>query len=107
MPEDLKNKPAYKCNAYRDMEFGWETVEDLSAGARKIREKGARYLPVEPAEDRGKDYPIRLSRALLFNAFERILNDLVVMAFRKEPKLGADVPEIIRGIEWAEGQSKL
>ena len=29
------------------------------------------------------------------------------MVFRKEPKLGKDVPKIIRGREEAEGQSKL
>lgn len=107
MAEDTKNNPAYKCKAYGEMELDWETVEDLSAGARKVRDKGAKYLPVEPAEDRGKDYPIRLSRALLFNAFERTLNGLVGMAFRKEPKLGTDVPEIIRGREEAKGLLKL
>src|SRR5262245_28234978 len=89
------------------MALDWEIVEDLSAGVRAIRNKGAKYLPVEPAEDRGKDYPIRLSRALLFNAFERTLNGLVGMVFRKEPKLGSDVPAAIRGREAAEGQSKL
>src|SRR5262245_33275265 len=56
---------------------------------------------------RGKDYPILLSRALLFNAFERTLNGRVGMAFRKEPKLGSDVPEIIRGREEAQGQSRV
>jgi uncharacterized protein DUF4055 len=102
-----KNKPNYKCKEYGEMARDWEIVDDLSAGARALREKGAKYLPVEPAEDRGKDYPIRLSRALLFNAFERTLNGLVGMVFRKEPKLGTDVPEIIRGREAAEKQSKL
>lgn len=101
-----KNKPNYKCADYREMACDWEIVEDLSKGARHLRSMGAKYLPVEPAEDRAKDYPIRLSRALLFNAFERTLNGLVGMVFRKEPKLGADVPEVIRGREAAESQSK-
>ena len=89
------------------MALDWAVVEDLSSGARELRKKGAVYLPVEPAEDAGKDYPIRLSRALLFNAFERTLNGLVGMVFRKEPKLGADVPERIRGREAAEGKPKV
>lgn len=108
MPEQQEqNKPNYKSREYREMAFDWEIVEDLSAGARKMREMGTKYLPVEPAENAVKDYPIRLSRALLFNAFERTLNGLVGMVFRKEPKLSADVPEIIRGREAAEKQSKL
>lgn len=102
-----KNKPNYKCADYREMACDWEIVDDLSKGARHLRSMGAKYLPIEPAEDRGKDYPIRLSRALLFNAFERTLNGLVGMVFRKEPKLGTDVPEAIRGREAAEGRSKL
>jgi hypothetical protein len=89
------------------MAFDWEIVDDLSKGARHLRSLGSKYLPVEPAEDRAKDYPIRLSRALLFNAFERTLNGLVGMVFRKEPKLGTDVPEVIRGREAAEGRSKV
>lgn len=107
MAENENNKPNYTCEAYREMAYDWEVVEDLSKGARHLRKLGGKYLPVEPAEDRVKDYPVRLSRALLFNAFERTLNGLVGMVFRKEPKLGADVPEIIRGRESAEGKSKL
>jgi uncharacterized protein DUF4055 len=102
-----KNKPNYKCKDHQDMAWDWEIVEDLSKGTRHLRSLGSKYLPVEPAEDRAKDYPVRLSRALLFNAFERTLNGLVGMVFRKEPKLGADVPEVVRGREAAEGRSKL
>jgi hypothetical protein len=101
------NKPNYKCEAHKEMAYDWEIVDDLSKGARHLRTLGAKYLPVEPAEDRSKDYPVRLSRALLFNAFERTLNGLVGMVFRKEPKLGPDVPEVIRGREGADSQSSL
>ena len=102
-----KNKPNYKCDTFEEISCDWETVEDLSKGTRHLRSKGARYLPVEPAENVGKDYPVRLSRALLFNAFERTLNGLVGMVFRKEPKFAKDVPEIIRGREETEGKSKI
>jgi hypothetical protein len=105
--EELKNQPNYKCRDYCEMAYDWEIVEDLSKGARHLRSLGAKYLPVEPAEDRAKDYPIRLGRALLFNVFERTLNGLVGMAFRKEPKLSADVPEIIRSREAAKGRSAI
>jgi hypothetical protein len=99
--EDLKNKPAYKCNAYRDMELGWKIVRDVSLGALHLRELRAEYLPFEPAED-FRDFSIRLARAIFFNAFERTLHGLAGMVFRKEPKLSKDVPEIIRGREAAE-----
>jgi hypothetical protein len=52
-----KNNSNYKCADYREMACDWEIVEDLSKGTRHLRKMGAKYLPVEPAEDRGKDYP--------------------------------------------------
>jgi hypothetical protein len=50
-----KSKPNYKCKEYGEMALDWEVVDDISAGARALRQKGAKYLPVKPAEDRGKD----------------------------------------------------
>jgi hypothetical protein len=104
--EDLKNKPAYKCAAYQKMELGWKIVRDVSGGTLHLRESKSEYLPVEPAED-FRDFSIRLSRAIFFNAFERTLHGLVGMVFRKEPKLGKDVPEIIRGREGRNDQEEL
>src|SRR5262249_12920730 len=83
------------------MKRAWGYVRDVCEGTLHLRDFGIRYLPIEPAED-SRDFSIRLSRAIFFNAFERTLHGLVGMVFRKEPKLGKDVPEIIRGREAAE-----
>src|SRR5262249_2417053 len=84
------------------MEEAWKNVCGVSGGTLHLRNRGSKYLPIEPAENRTQDYPIRLSRAIFFNAFERTLHGLVGMVFRKEPKFSKDVPEIIRGREAAE-----
>ncbi|MGH9769323.1 MAG: DUF4055 domain-containing protein [Blastocatellia bacterium] len=102
MIED-KNKPNYQNSAYCEMQKDWDIVCDLNGGIRALREKGAEYIPPEPAEDIQKDYPGRRKRAVLFNVFTRTLGGLVGMVFRKEPKLGTDAPETIRGREASEG----
>lgn len=106
MAEDLKNQPNYTNAAYRKMERGWTVMRDTCGGTLHLRDKGTAYLPQEPAE-KNEHYGVRLSRAIFFNAVERTLHGLVGMVFRKEPKLSEDVPEIIRGREAAEGQSKI
>lgn len=80
------------------MARAWQIVADVCAGTLQLRERGAIYLPQESAE-RPEHYSYRLSRAIFFNAFERTLNALVGMVFRKDPALSADAPEAIRGRE--------
>jgi hypothetical protein len=99
--EDLKNQPDFCNAAYKAMERAWAIIRDTCAGTLHLRDQGSRYLPIEPAEDT-RDFEIRRSRAIFFNAVERTLNGLVGMVFRKEPKLGDDVPEAIRGREATE-----
>jgi len=89
------------------MERDWELVCDLNGGIRALLKRDSRYLPIEPAEDTQKDYLSRRRRAVLFNIFTRTLAGLVGMVFRTEPKLGADVPEMIRGREEAKGITAL
>ena len=101
MAEDLKNQPDFCNAAYKAMERAWAIIRDTCAGTLHLRDQGSRYLPIEPAEDT-RDFEIRRSRAIFFNAVERTLNGLVGMVFRKEPKLGDDVPEAIRGREATE-----
>jgi hypothetical protein len=62
----------------------------------------AHFFEFVEGEDSAKiraHYNYRLARAIFFNAVERTLHGLVGMVFRKEPKLGDDVPEAIRGRE--------
>jgi hypothetical protein len=83
------------------MARAWAIMRDTCAGTLHLRDQGSRYLPIEPAEDT-RDFEIKRSRAIFFNAVERTLNGLVGMVFRKEPKFGDDVPEATRGREAAE-----
>ena len=101
-----KSKASYTCKAYDLMKLDWPIMADTVAGTRQMRSKGERYLPKEPAE-KDAHYNYRLSRAIFFNGTERTLTGLVGMVFRKEPKLGEDVPELIRGVEGADEQAKV
>jgi hypothetical protein len=81
-------------------------MRDTCAGTIHLREQGSRYLPIEPAEDT-RDFEIRRSRAIFFNAVERTLHGLVGLVFRKEPTLGDDAPDAIRGREANDTAPKL
>lgn len=74
---------------YRDALQDWQTVRDVVAGERKIREGGTRYLPRPNPLDLSKDaeerYRQYLSRASFFNATGRTLQGLVGIAFRRWP----------------------
>lgn len=102
MAEDQKNKPSYCCHAYHAMKPAWRIMADTTAGTLRLRNVdtllNAYYLPAEPAE-KTDHYTYRKARAIFFNATQRTLHGLVGMVFRKEPKLGEDVPEVIRGVE--------
>lgn len=106
MAEDLKNRPDYCCAAYKAMERAWAIMRDTCAGTLHLRDQGSRYLPIEPAEDTC-GLEIRRNRAIYFNAVERMLNGLVGLVFCKEPTLGDEAPEAIRGREATETASAL
>src|SRR5262245_57801088 len=82
----------------------WEIMSDTVAGTLRMREKRELYLPKEPGE-KPEHYAYRLERATFFNAVDRTLNGLTGMVFRNEPKLGENVPEIIKGREAAGEQA--
>jgi hypothetical protein len=104
--EDLKSQPNYCCAAYEAMARAWAIMRDTCAGTLHLRDQGSRYLPIEPAEDT-RDFEIRRSRANFFNAVGRTLHRLVGLVFRKEPTLGDDAPEAIRGREATDTASAL
>lgn len=98
MANQANNQADYKCGAHQKMSRNWSIVRDVGEGTLRLREAGSLYLPAEKAE-KSEAYQIRLDRAILFNAFDRALHSLVGMVFRKEPTLGPDVPEQMRGRE--------
>ena len=86
------NKPNYHREEHDSMERNWDIVEAVSEGTLTLRDGGAKWLPLEPAEDQ-RDFAIRLRRAIFFNAFERTLHGLVGLVFRKDPTLASDNPD--------------
>lgn len=95
MSEADKNSPAYHCAAHDEMERRWAVIDAVAGGTLALRDGGAQWLPMEPAED-ARDFEIRRKRAIFFNAFERTLHGLVGMVFRKEPTLAADNPPALQ-----------
>lgn len=90
------NSPAYECAEYRAQLEALTIVRDLRAGTMHLRTQGEKYLPLEPEEE-ARDYKIRLSRAVCFNAFDRAVSSMTGLIFRREPELQEDVPVEIRG----------
>lgn len=95
--EKDKNQPNYHRDEHDQMERNWDIVDAVSGGTLELRDGGAKWLPLEPAEDQ-RDFAIRLRRAIFFNAFERTLHGLVGLVFRKDPQLSEDNPEEIQAL---------
>lgn len=73
-----------------------QLCRDLWGGNETVKAVGMTYLPKAPGET-SANYATRLARSVFFNAFRRSVEGLVGLVFRKDPVLGEDVPEPIRG----------
>jgi len=93
--EDKTNQPDYHNPAYDAMNPAWQIVSDVSGGTARMRDKGATYLPQEPAE-KPDAYNRRKNRSVFFNAYSRTRDALVGMVFKSDPELQDDVPEKIK-----------
>lgn len=69
-------------------------VRTLWGGIEELRRQAQRFLPKAPGEDHA-NYQSRLNRTAFFNAFRRSVEGLAGLAFRTDPILGDDVPEVI------------
>lgn len=98
------NNPDYKNHYYEAMAPFWEIVNDVRGGTSVMRARGRLYLPKHPLESTGA-YANRKMQSVFFNAFDHTLSGLVGMVFRKDPVLGDDVPDEIRGTEEQRGEN--
>lgn len=73
-----------------------KVVRDLAAGAERVKLRSTEYLPQNDGE-RDKNYMTRLKRSVFVNIFGRTIDGLTGLVFTKDPVLGDDVPEIIKG----------
>ena len=85
------NSPDFTLPIVTDMKVNWTKITDISSGTAHFKAKGQTYLPKEPKET-DDSYKVRLSRAILFNVFNKTVDALSGVAFLKPPRLGDDVP---------------
>ncbi|WP_034913006.1 DUF4055 domain-containing protein [Erwinia sp. 9145] len=95
----------YRHPAYAEFLPEWEMIGDCVDGERKIKKKGAKYLP-HPSNDStnddpsGERYEAYKLRAAFINATGRTLSGLIGIAFNKPPKI-----ELSGGIEEIENDA--
>lgn len=85
--------------AYRQMAADLGLVNALMGGTDAMRAAGELYLPREPKET-VEAYRNRLSRSVLYNAFNDTIQKMVGKPFGKPVTLLSDTPEKITG--WSE-----
>ena len=94
MIENFKN---VKHKEYAEYLPIWEQIDDVLAGERGVKAKGALYLPKPNPNDLSEANDIRYKqyakRALFFNATGRTVSALVGSVFRKKPYI--ELPDSI------------
>ena len=95
-PERDANKPSTRSPQAAAQVPALTMARDLWRGTDALRLNSQNYLPKSPGED-VNNYRNRLMRSVFFNAFRRTVDGLTGLVFRKDPKLGEDVPAVIRG----------
>lgn len=72
-----------KHKLYKKYEFDWQTLRDLVAGSRIVKERGTKYLPM-PGGMGSNEYDQYKHRTVLYGATGRTLQGLLGAVFRKE-----------------------
>lgn len=88
------NQPSFHHAVYRRNLPGWNLINDLLGGTRKMREKAATYLPQAEKEPAGA-YKVRVARTELFNGFLQTVEGLTGIMLRKPPQLGKDTDKVL------------
>ena len=86
--------PSTRSKAADVQQSAVDLVRTLWAGNEAVRAKGRVLLPSGPGEE-SPEYTQRLNMSVFFNMFRRTVEGLVGLIFRKDPKLGDDVPVVI------------
>lgn len=94
MPSADVDRPDKLSKAAERQRPALKLVRDCWPGTERLREETTEYLPKAPGEDQA-NYKIRLERSVFFNVFARTIDGLVGQVFKKDPKLGDDVPPLI------------
>lgn len=94
-PAETRDLPSTRSKASALQQAALTICRDLYAGPGKVRERAGEYLPQAPGED-ADSYAIRLKRSAFFNVFGDAVQGLVAFMYRKDPKMGDDVPAVIQ-----------
>ena len=88
--------PSIQSKAAQSQARALRMIRDVWLGTERIRERQVEYLPKAPGESQ-ENYNSRLARSVFYNMLRHTIIGLVGFVFRKDPKLGADVPsEIVK-----------
>ena len=87
--------PSNLAEKVRDMQARAEVCNALMGGTTGMREQGTRYLPIEPAET-PTAWASRISRTVLFPAFEKAINTMLGKPFGQPIAIEDDVPVAIK-----------
>lgn len=89
---------ATPCKAYNDMACGWEIVDDLLGGTKRMREAGTKWLPSESVE-KPQEYKARVDRSFLYGALADTIEKYVSKPFSKKVSIKGELPDELLGIE--------
>lgn len=96
LPVDPKDDPATQSEDYKAMLPEWETIGDILAGERRIKELGVRYLP-RYSKEGDSAYSSRLAATPWRPEFVDALRGICAKPFTKEVVVNADAPDLVQG----------
>jgi hypothetical protein len=83
--------------SYQNAVLRWELPDALWGGTYTMRQKGTKYLPIDP-EESIPAWTARKERSFLLNAFRRTVNSLTGKVFSKPIILKDDVPDELKAM---------
>lgn len=99
---DPQDSPAVRSPEYNQMASGWTLVNDLKGGTPRLRQACETYLPRFPLENKDA-YAGRVRSSVLYPAYKHTVRGMEGMVFRKNLRVGDDVPVKLRGTEGERG----
>lgn len=99
IPETKENLPSTLSPSAESQVESLTIMRHTVAGTPTIREEASTYLP-KGAGEGPQSYRERLQRAVFFNVVGRTVEGLVGQVFKKDIRLGDDVPAVIKDQQW-------
>ena len=93
--KDRKKEPTVETPHpdYKEMAEHWDLILDLKGGTLEMREEGVKWLPIEPKESWSAYYN-RLNRTVLYGAYNRTVQALSGLPFRRAALIKNAPPDL-------------